>query len=106
MVSSGVWAGEIPLEKAHNLREVGADRRTMKQELERIGYLGTMEASYQAMPLGVRYNDYFMHATAYTVRLTLNFISVNHFRPEITFVSQGFHATGCQTGTESVQQEI
>ena len=53
MVGSGVWAGEIPLEKAHDLKEVGGDRRTMKEELERIGYLGENEADYQAIPLGV-----------------------------------------------------
>ncbi|KAL8727842.1 MAG: hypothetical protein Q9166_005788 [cf. Caloplaca sp. 2 TL-2023] len=52
MVASGVWAGEIPLEKAHSLEEVGTDRRTMKQELDRIGYLGEVDASYLAMPLG------------------------------------------------------
>ncbi|MCJ1389637.1 hypothetical protein MMC18_002494 [Xylographa bjoerkii] len=53
MVSSGVWAGAIPLETAHSLKEVSAGGRTMKQELERIGYLGDMEASYKAMPIGV-----------------------------------------------------
>ncbi|KAI4279794.1 MAG: hypothetical protein LQ337_000074 [Flavoplaca oasis] len=51
MVGSGVWAGEIPLEKAHELKEVGSDRRTMKEELGRIGYLGKNEANYQAIPL-------------------------------------------------------
>jgi len=53
MVSSGVWAGEIPLERAHNLQEVGGGTKTMKQELERIGFLGDMDASYKAMPIGV-----------------------------------------------------
>lgn len=53
MVASGVWAGEIPIERAHGLREVGGGGRTMKQELERIGYLGEMEASYKAMPIAV-----------------------------------------------------
>lgn len=53
MVASGVWAGEISLERAHNLKEVGNGRRTMKQELDRIGYLGPINASYQDMPLGV-----------------------------------------------------
>lgn len=53
MVSSGVWAGEIPLEKAHNLQELGEGKRTMKQELERIDYLGVTDASYEAMPLEV-----------------------------------------------------
>ena len=52
-MSSGVWAGEIPIEKAHNLQEVGGGQRTVKQELERIGYLGDMEASHKAMPIGV-----------------------------------------------------
>ncbi|KAL8858050.1 MAG: hypothetical protein Q9178_005375 [Gyalolechia marmorata] len=53
MVASGVWAGEIPLEKAHNLKEVGGNRRTMKQELERIGYLGKKDASHHALPLAL-----------------------------------------------------
>ena len=53
MVSSGVWAGAISLQRAHNLSEVGDGKRTMKQELNRIGYLGDIEASYRAMPLAV-----------------------------------------------------
>jgi len=57
MVSSGVWAGEIPLERAHNLPEIGGGTATMKQELERIGYLGDMEASYKAMPIAVCYGS-------------------------------------------------
>lgn len=51
MVSSGVWAEEIPLERAHNLQEVGGGTATMKSELERIGYLGKMPASYRATPM-------------------------------------------------------
>ena len=53
MVSSGVWAGEIPLGRAHDLKEVGGGTKTMKQELERIGYLGDLDASYKAMPIAV-----------------------------------------------------
>lgn len=53
MVSSGVWAGKIPLEKAHSLEEVGGGKRTMKQELQRIGYLGATECSFNAMPIAV-----------------------------------------------------
>lgn len=53
MVASGVWAGKIPLERAHHLKEVGDGGRTMKQELTRIGYLGKMDVSYRAMPMGV-----------------------------------------------------
>ncbi|KAL8926063.1 MAG: hypothetical protein Q9172_001942 [Xanthocarpia lactea] len=55
MVASGVWAGEIPLEKAHNLKEVGGNRRIMKQELERIGYLGKNDASHHALPLAAHF---------------------------------------------------
>ena len=53
MVSSGVWAGKIPLEKAHNLQEVGDEKQTMKQELERIGYLGTTESDIRTIPIAV-----------------------------------------------------
>lgn len=40
MVSSGVWAGAIPLEKAFNLRSVvpGEENVTMGSELQRLGY--------------------------------------------------------------------
>jgi len=55
MVSSGVHAGEIPLEKAHNLQEVGGGTATMKSELERIGYLGSLDASYKAMPIAAHF---------------------------------------------------
>ncbi|KAK3934285.1 amidase [Diplogelasinospora grovesii] len=55
MVSSGVWAGEIPLDRAHNLQEVGGGTATMKSELERIGFLGSLPASYKAMPLAAHF---------------------------------------------------
>ncbi|KAH6870273.1 N-carbamoyl-L-amino acid hydrolase [Alternaria rosae] len=55
MVSSGVWAGSIPLETAHNLREVHPGTATMKSELERIGYLGSTPASYEAMPMAAHF---------------------------------------------------
>lgn len=51
MVSSGVWAEYIPLEKAHNTQEVGGGSATMKSELERIGYLGKVPASYRSTPM-------------------------------------------------------
>lgn len=53
MVSSGVWAGKIPLEKAHSLQEVGDGKQTIKQELERIGYLGATKSDYRANPIAV-----------------------------------------------------
>lgn len=57
MVSSGVWAEAIPLQRAHDLPEVNGIR-TMKQELARIGYLGDMQASYRAMCLAVRLRSF------------------------------------------------
>ncbi|KAK3056424.1 hypothetical protein LTR09_002931 [Extremus antarcticus] len=57
MVSSGVWAGAVPLEKAHNLKSVipANDTATMKSELERIGYLGEVAASYKATPMAAHF---------------------------------------------------
>jgi acetylornithine deacetylase/succinyl-diaminopimelate desuccinylase-like protein len=55
MISSGVWAGAIPLEKAYSLVEVGGGKATQKSELERIGYLGPLQASYQANPIGAHF---------------------------------------------------
>lgn len=40
MVSSGVWAGAIPLEQAWNLADVFDPAATMKTELDRHGYAG------------------------------------------------------------------
>lgn len=55
MVASGVWAGAIPLEKAYSLIEVGGGDATLKSELERIGYLGSLEASHKANPIGAHF---------------------------------------------------
>ena len=57
MVSSGVWAGEIPLKKAHGLKEVGAgeEGKTMREELERIGYLGEKRCSWEEMPMAAHF---------------------------------------------------
>ncbi|TLD14816.1 hypothetical protein E2P81_ATG09997 [Venturia nashicola] len=55
MVSSAVWAGQIPLSKAQNLKEVGAGTATQRSELERIGYLGTTPASYKSIPIGAHF---------------------------------------------------
>jgi len=55
MVSSGVWAGAYPLSTAHNLVEVGGGTATQKSELERIGYLGQVETSYKANPIGAHF---------------------------------------------------
>lgn len=55
MVASGVWAGAIPIEKAYSLVEVGGGSATQKSELERIGYLGDLDASYKANPIGAHF---------------------------------------------------
>jgi hydantoinase/carbamoylase family amidase len=54
MVSSGVWAGDIALEDAHNLEEVNGGA-TMKSELSRIGYLGKTPASYKSTPMAAHF---------------------------------------------------
>lgn len=55
MVSSGVWAEDIPLDKAHNLQEVGGGTATMRSELEHIGYLGPIPASYKSTPMSAHF---------------------------------------------------
>ncbi|GAW13760.1 hypothetical protein ANO14919_031490 [Xylariales sp. No.14919] len=54
MSSSGVWAEEIPLETAYGIREVGGTA-TMRSELERIGYLGSVPASYKSTPMAAHF---------------------------------------------------
>jgi hydantoinase/carbamoylase family amidase len=58
-ISSGVWAEAVPLEKAWNLAEVspskGGEKRTMKEELERIGFLGPAKASYKENPFAAHF---------------------------------------------------
>jgi hydantoinase/carbamoylase family amidase len=56
VVSSGVWAGELPLEKAHDLASVvKGDKSTMLSELKRIGYLGEVECSHEATPIAAHF---------------------------------------------------
>lgn len=55
MQSSGVWAGAIPIEKAHALKEVGPGGATLRSELERIGYLGSVPASHTSMPMAAHF---------------------------------------------------
>lgn len=59
-ISSGVWSEEVPLETAWNLAEVApsgddGEKKTMKQELERIGFLGDTKASYKANPFAAHF---------------------------------------------------
>ena len=55
MVSSGVWSGSIPLQTAYDSTEVGGGATTQKSELQRIGYLGSLEASWEANPIGAHF---------------------------------------------------
>ncbi|KAI0150168.1 N-carbamoyl-L-amino acid hydrolase [Xylariaceae sp. FL1272] len=55
MVASGVWAGVIPLDRAHSLQDVGDSNVTMLSELERIGYLGETPASFESMPMAAHF---------------------------------------------------
>ncbi|KAF5247114.1 hypothetical protein FAUST_966 [Fusarium austroamericanum] len=51
-VASGVWAEFIPLQTAWGLREAhAANPQSMKQELDRIGYTGGVQASYKSNPV-------------------------------------------------------
>ncbi|KAJ5114111.1 hypothetical protein N7456_002645, partial [Penicillium angulare] len=57
-VSSGIWAGSIPLETAWNCKELSSSNttpRTLREDLERIGYLGTTPASYKAQPISAHF---------------------------------------------------
>ena len=55
MCSSGVWSGSIPLSTAHSLREVHPGTATQKEELARIGYLGSVPASHEATPMAAHF---------------------------------------------------
>ncbi|KAK7897396.1 hypothetical protein LTR67_005285 [Exophiala xenobiotica] len=58
MMGSGVWSGRISLDDAWSTKSVSPGRpvTTVKQELERIGYLGAVPASYNK---GVRIGAHF-----------------------------------------------
>lgn len=64
MVSSGVWAGKIPLNKAWNQKEVPtavspptaiSTPETMKSALEKIGYLGSTPCSHESYPMAAHF---------------------------------------------------
>lgn len=60
-MSSAVWAGTVDLETAWNMKEITApasgrdEPATVKQELERIGFLGSVPASYTATPMAAHF---------------------------------------------------
>jgi hydantoinase/carbamoylase family amidase len=64
MISSGVWAECIPLEKAHALQEVptvaslptaASAPETMKSALQKIDYLGDVPCSYKSTPMAAHF---------------------------------------------------
>lgn len=57
-VSSGVWADVIPLQTAWDLKEVlvtDGNPKSMKEELDRIGYSGEHAASYRSNPFAAHF---------------------------------------------------
>ncbi|OTA90258.1 hypothetical protein M434DRAFT_33779 [Hypoxylon sp. CO27-5] len=55
MVSSGVWAGDIPIEKAWSLPDIFDPSVTMKSELQRHGLIGDTPCSSSANKLGAHF---------------------------------------------------
>ncbi|KAF6830367.1 N-carbamoyl-L-amino acid hydrolase [Colletotrichum plurivorum] len=55
MMASGVWAGEIPKEKASALADIFDPSVTVKSELERHGYVGPLACSSEGYPLGAHF---------------------------------------------------
>jgi acetylornithine deacetylase/succinyl-diaminopimelate desuccinylase-like protein len=45
----------VPLESAYNLKSVTGDKVDLKNELERIGYLGETPASYRSIPMAAHF---------------------------------------------------
>lgn len=55
VVSSAIWAGKLPLEKGWACADIADASKTMKSELERTGYLGSLPCSHKTMPLGAHF---------------------------------------------------
>lgn len=53
MCASGVWSGRVPLEECHNLKDLQG--KSMKEELERIAFLGDTPASHKSNPLSAHF---------------------------------------------------
>ena len=53
MLASGVWSGNVSLEHAYG--HVDAEGKNFKEELEAIGFLGPVEASWKANPLSAHF---------------------------------------------------
>ncbi|KAK9416751.1 putative Peptidase M20 [Seiridium unicorne] len=52
---SGVWSGEESLDAVHTLADLSEPAKTMRTELERIGYRGDTPCSHQQNPLSAHF---------------------------------------------------
>ena len=55
MLSSAVWAGQIPIAAAHALPDIFDASATVRSELARIGFLGDTPCSHEANPLAAHF---------------------------------------------------
>jgi hypothetical protein len=55
MMASGVWAGASDIQKVHEVRAIDDPTASVKSELTRIGYLGSVKASWEAMPMAAHF---------------------------------------------------
>jgi len=55
MMASGVWAGASDVEKVHEVRALDDPEASVKSELMRIGYLGSVKANWEAMPMAAHF---------------------------------------------------
>lgn len=55
MVSSAVWAGQKPLPAAHALADIFDPSATIRSELERSGFLGSVPCSHAENPLAAHF---------------------------------------------------
>lgn len=54
-MSSAVWSNELDIDYAHSCTDSTDKSITIKDELKRIGYLGTKEVSYKTSPLSAHF---------------------------------------------------
>jgi len=55
MMASGVWAGASDVEKVHEVRALDDPEASVRSELMRIGYLGGVKASWEAVPMAAHF---------------------------------------------------
>ena len=54
-MASGVWAGASDVEKVHEVRALDDPEASVKSELMRIGYLGSVKANWEVMPMAAHF---------------------------------------------------